>query len=1102
MAYASVTYTSASGTTFALTNSSGDPIPYLRQSDISVTVNNVLKTLTTDYTFNTAGTSIVLNTAVSGVSVVIARVTDIADATVTYTAGSTLTAQDLNNADNQIRYGLQEFSDTYGALTTGTGDLSALAGFIGSAETWTSDNAHTATTGAIDNRVDSKISTNNATVVLRDGSQAMQAALSLGGFKVTNLATPTSNTDASTKAYVDSNVGSVSASATAAAASASAAATSASNASTSASAASASQSAAASSASSASTSASNASTSASSASTSASNASTSATNASTSATSAASSAASALAAFDSFDDRYLGSKASDPTVDNDGDPLNAGDIYFNTTLSIMRVYTGTAWVAAYVPGDAVNISFTPYSTIAATNVQNAVQELTDEKLNLTGGTLTGALVNPLGSAAAPSLTFTGDTNTGVYSPGADQVAISTNGTGRLFVDAGGRVGVGDTDPSTATYSTRLSVVGNTTSGNPLSQANASAIRIQCNAYPESTTGAFYLMHDGGGDGSIVSTRSVGNLKFATANTERMRLDSSGRLGVGNSSPLSLIHIGTTHAATDVPVPTGNFFLIRGGGYNNTTTAGIQLSSGYGDSGRIGAFNIKTIGAGSGSSFTTDLAISTQGSFSGAEVERLRIDSSGRVGIGTSAPADKCSIAGSSATDFRALTLRNSNGTNGSTAVLTFEASSGAEGENGAIAAQIKGVREGAGTSGALSFWTSTATPTEKVRIDSSGRVGIGTSTFSDARESLIVAPASGQASTFSIIKTGSTNAESSLFFGDTDSNYSGGISYEHSTDALVFRTNGSQKCRLTNDGKFLVGTSSAPSSFDAQYAKLTVCGNTVSAAGDSYFNITRGTAAGSIANSSPIGSIFFTESSGGTYAQIQALCDGTGGANDYPGRLIFATTADGASSPTERMRIGSDGNVAIGTTSNPSSQRLRVTGGSPAFEVSDATVTTATTGYIGFQVRADIGAVNISSSGSNAIAFFKSGNASGLNGATVGTISVTTSATAYNTSSDYRLKENIEPITGATDRILQLSPSRFNFIVDPDKIVDGFIAHEAQAVVPECVTGAKDAVDDEGNPIYQGIDQSKLVPLLTAALQEAIAEIKALKDRVTALESA
>lgn len=112
MAYASVTYTSASGTTFALTNSNGDPIPYIRQSDIKVYVNTVLKTLTTDYTFNTAGTAIVLNSAVSGATVLLQRITDITDPTVVYTAGSTLTAQDLNNADNQIRYGLQEFQDS------------------------------------------------------------------------------------------------------------------------------------------------------------------------------------------------------------------------------------------------------------------------------------------------------------------------------------------------------------------------------------------------------------------------------------------------------------------------------------------------------------------------------------------------------------------------------------------------------------------------------------------------------------------------------------------------------------------------------------------------------------------------------------------------------------------------------------------------------------------------------------------------------------------------------------------------------------------------------------------------------------------------------
>jgi len=159
MAFASITYTSASGTTFALTNSDGNAIEYLRQSDISVTVNGTLQTITTDYTFNAAGTSIVLNSAVSGATVVLTRTTSITDATVSFTAGSTLTAQDLNNSDRQNRFALQEFSDTYGGLTTGTGDLSALAGFIGGSETWTSDDAHAATTAGIDSRIDSKIDT-------------------------------------------------------------------------------------------------------------------------------------------------------------------------------------------------------------------------------------------------------------------------------------------------------------------------------------------------------------------------------------------------------------------------------------------------------------------------------------------------------------------------------------------------------------------------------------------------------------------------------------------------------------------------------------------------------------------------------------------------------------------------------------------------------------------------------------------------------------------------------------------------------------------------------------------------------------------------------
>jgi hypothetical protein len=119
---------------------------------------------------------------------------------------------------------------------------------------------------------------------------------------------------------------------------------------------------------------------------------------------------------------------------------------------------------------------------------------------------------------------------------------------------------------------------------------------------------------------------------------------------------------------------------------------------------------------------------------------------------------------------------------------------------------------------------------------------------------------------------------------------------------------------------------------------------------------------------------------------------------------------------------------------------------------------------------------------------------------TVGSINTTNTSTIYVTSSDYRLKENVTGIADGIERVKQLNPSRFNFIADADKTVDGFLAHEAATVVPEAVTGEKDAVDADGNPVYQGIDQAKLVPLLTAALQEAITKIETLENKVAALE--
>lgn len=105
------------------------------------------------------------------------------------------------------------------------------------------------------------------------------------------------------------------------------------------------------------------------------------------------------------------------------------------------------------------------------------------------------------------------------------------------------------------------------------------------------------------------------------------------------------------------------------------------------------------------------------------------------------------------------------------------------------------------------------------------------------------------------------------------------------------------------------------------------------------------------------------------------------------------------------------------------------------------------------------------------------------------------SSVAYNTMSDYRLKENVVPMESASERVKALKPSRFNFLTD-SRTVDGFLAHEVQEVVPEAVTGTKDAVEEDGSARYQGIDQSKLVPLLTKALQEALERIEALESVV------
>lgn len=182
----------------------------------------------------------------------------------------------------------------------------------------------------------------------------------------------------------------------------------------------------------------------------------------------------------------------------------------------------------------------------------------------------------------------------------------------------------------------------------------------------------------------------------------------------------------------------------------------------------------------------------------------------------------------------------------------------------------------------------------------------------------------------------------------------------------------------------------------------------------------------------------------------------------------------------ERARIDSDGAFLVGKTSDASAVNTQ-----------------------GINLRETGQIVAHSGTGGAPIYACRDNNGDGLifyrDGAVRGKVVINTSSVSYNTSSDYRLKENVVGLGNASSRVLQLNPVRFNFIGDSNT-VDGFLAHEAQAVVPEAVSGEKDAVNAEGNPDYQGIDQSKLVPLLTAALQEALARIETLEADVATLK--
>ena len=292
-------------------------------------------------------------------------------------------------------------------------------------------------------------------------------------------------------------------------------------------------------------------------------------------------------------------------------------------------------------------------------------------------------------------------------------------------------------------------------------------------------------------------------------------------------------------------------------------------------------------------------------------------------------------------------------------------------------------------------------------------------------------------------------------------------------DTVTVETGGSERMRIDSSGNVGIGMASPATKLDVEQSTTSVLAqfkNTSSAAQNGNINAVNdaGTALRMQVFGSAAGS--YGMLSAGSPALYTSASELNFAADNASGVINFAT----GSSVPERARINSSGALLVGTTtSDPISSQVNgiSLGSDQIIRVSKGDTVCAA-----FARRGTNGAV---------VNFNK-------NTTEVGTITVTGSATAYNTSSDYRLKENVAPMQNALDTVAQLNPVTYTWKAD-GSAGQGFIAHELQAVVPDCVTGEKDAVDAEGNPQYQGVDTSFLVATLVKAIQELTARVAQLE---------
>ena len=752
------------------------------------------------------------------------------------------------------------------------------------------------------------------------------------------------------------------------------------------------------------------------------------------------------------DDSYIEIGHPNGTVAAGFIPTGATNLRFNGNTKLATnntgvTVTGTVAATSYT-GDGSNLTSLPAQATIANNADNRV---------ITGGS--GVNLN-----GESNLTFNGtrlSVTGNVYVAGSQNAQLTTN---QLIFD---RAGYSYIDQINNAGSLVFRVTSSNTIGLRI-DSNAQAIFGSSLIIPDA------IQHEGDLDCKI-RFPGTDTITFETASNERLRIDSSGNVMMGRTSASKKFSVRETSTSSGV------YYNAQIGGANHVTGYAVGIAfdpEGYAARTKIG---IVAEGTGAGYSrgklhFLLDSA-NDSGEATLAE-SRMTITDSGYVGVKRSSP------------------LANLHTTNNELAIGANPTSAAApnatydglvvDGEAGSFI-NIRSRGDGNNSYGRVAFsddtrsrayieyrhkdgtgddWMGFATAgSERLRINSAGSMGLGTGANIDERVhfensgniSLLVECSTSGSGSNSAIRLKSADSSSDWYM-QTGNAVSGGLRFYSGSERLRIKSNGYVGINEANPQRYLhiVGNDGATGA---------TIGNT-----DTQLVIdnqgTNGAMIEFLGDNNGAGHLMFTDTDGSNRGRISYHHNG-----DY---LRIDTGGD------ERIRISSTGRTYINTSS-------------PI----DGNSTVAIRGAFGAS-GCGVEIKHQGNQGSNRdfIRFYN------VNSAEAGSIEHTsTTAVAFQTSSDHRLKENIADITDGIERLKLLKPRKFSWIDDPELgLRDGFIAHEVSPVIPHCVSGEKDAVKEDGSIQTQTMEYSQLTPLLTAALQEAISEIETLKTKVAALE--